>query len=413
MTAEIAILNRSAVALAADSAMTLKGADAKSYDSAEKIFQLSRFQPIGLMIYNNSIFLNMPLEVSIRRFRRPLTSNHFASLFDVWPEFEQFLLNKTEAEEADRLDHFHTLLTTELVRLRNMVYDRDAHRFVRGERRADPQKFLMKKIAERTTEAKADPHWDGFLADVTLEAFVLEYGPVINAFVGVELGPPVTIDDKVRGAINEMMFALVRSNHRSDFYTGFVIAGFGAKDMFPALFAVEWDGLYFGKSRLFRPTKPIEIDRRDKTAAIEPFAQKDMPERFIAGIDKKFENDLDKAVDRIVGDVIAGAGKSMPKKKAMAIKNKALADFRGEINKTKQKARDNVESVATHMSKKELGELAYSLVEITVRKRRYSNERETVGGPIDLAIITLNEGFVWVRRKHYFDQALNPQYPAR
>ena len=58
MTAEIAILNRTAVALAADSIVTLAGPkSSKTYDSAEKIFQLSRFQPIGLMIYNNALFM--------------------------------------------------------------------------------------------------------------------------------------------------------------------------------------------------------------------------------------------------------------------------------------------------------------------------------------------------------------------
>jgi hypothetical protein len=65
------------------------------------------------------------------------------------------------------------------------------------------------------------------------------------------------------------------------------------------------------------------------------------------------------------------------------------------------------------MSKKELGEVAFSLVELTSRKRRYSTDLDTVGGPIDVAILTRNEGFVWVRRKHYFDAELNPQCVPR
>ena len=69
MTAEIAILNRTAVALAADSVVTLVGANGpKTYDSAEKVFRLSRHQPIGIMVYNNAQFLNVPIEVLVRRF---------------------------------------------------------------------------------------------------------------------------------------------------------------------------------------------------------------------------------------------------------------------------------------------------------------------------------------------------------
>ena len=70
-------------------------------------------------------------------------------------------------------------------------------------------------------------------------------------------------------------------------------------------------------------------------------------------------------------------------------------------------------AIVDHLSKKELAEVAHSLVELTSRKRRYSTEVETVGGPIDVAVLTSNEGFIWVRRKHYFDAELNPSYFAK
>ncbi|WP_353642930.1 hypothetical protein [Mesorhizobium sp. WSM2239] len=53
MTAEIAILNKTAVALATDSAVTISaGLDhQKIYDTADKLFDLGGATPIGLMIY--------------------------------------------------------------------------------------------------------------------------------------------------------------------------------------------------------------------------------------------------------------------------------------------------------------------------------------------------------------------------
>jgi len=47
---------------------------------------------------------------------------------------------------------------------------------------------------------------------------------------------------------------------------------------------------------------------------------------------------------------------------------------------------------------------------VTHRKRKFSSAAESVGGPIDVALISRNDGFVWVRRKHYFDSGLNPRY---
>jgi hypothetical protein len=61
------------------------------------------------------------------------------------------------------------------------------------------------------------------------------------------------------------------------------------------------------------------------------------------------------------------------------------------------------------LPKDELAAVAEALVNITKFKRRITPESETVGGPIDVAIITRGDGFVWLRRKHYFDPALNPR----
>jgi len=62
MTAEIAIINRSAVTLAADSAVTLtvRGVE-KIYNAADKLFEISDTAPIGVMIYNNLDFMGVPL----------------------------------------------------------------------------------------------------------------------------------------------------------------------------------------------------------------------------------------------------------------------------------------------------------------------------------------------------------------
>jgi hypothetical protein len=57
-----------------------------------------------------------------------------------------------------------------------------------------------------------------------------------------------------------------------------------------------------------------------------------------------------------------------------------------------------------------LAHLAESLVELTSLHRRVSRDIETVGGPIDVAIISKSDGFVWVKRKFYFDPKYNPQF---
>ena len=57
MTAEVAVMNRSAVALAADSAMSV-GNTGKTYPT-NKLFALSKHHPVGVMMYNNAEFMGI------------------------------------------------------------------------------------------------------------------------------------------------------------------------------------------------------------------------------------------------------------------------------------------------------------------------------------------------------------------
>jgi hypothetical protein len=67
MTAEIAIMNRSAITVAADSAVT-RGPN-KVHVNANKIFRLSDQAPIGLMVYGNADVFGLPWELVAKLYR--------------------------------------------------------------------------------------------------------------------------------------------------------------------------------------------------------------------------------------------------------------------------------------------------------------------------------------------------------
>ena len=68
--------------------------------------------------------------------------------------------------------------------------------------------------------------------------------------------------------------------------------------------------------------------------------------------------------------------------------------------------------MVTHLPKDELAAMAESLVRLTSFKRRVSVEAERVAEPIDVAVISKGDGFIWIKRKHYFQRELNPQFFA-
>jgi hypothetical protein len=62
------------------------------------------------------------------------------------------------------------------------------------------------------------------------------------------------------------------------------------------------------------------------------------------------------------------------------------------------------------LSKEDLAEMAESLVYLTYLKRRISSAEESVGGPVDVAVISKGDGFIWIKRKHYFKPELNQNF---
>lgn len=68
-----------------------------------------------------------------------------------------------------------------------------------------------------------------------------------------------------------------------------------------------------------------------------------------------------------------------------------------------------VDTVA-YLEKEDMAEMAESLISLTFLKRRMMSSEETVGGPVDVAIISKSDGFVWIKRKHYFQPDLNHHF---
>ena len=62
MTAEIAVLNKNGVALAADSTVTATDrAGTKTFDTVNKVFTLSKVHPVAIMVFGNAEFMGFSL----------------------------------------------------------------------------------------------------------------------------------------------------------------------------------------------------------------------------------------------------------------------------------------------------------------------------------------------------------------
>ena len=89
MTSEILIMTPTAIALAADSVVTI--GNSKTYDGANKLFMLSNNPPSGIMIYNNANFYNIPMETIIKDFRKKMRRENIGKIEDYKSKLEDYL----------------------------------------------------------------------------------------------------------------------------------------------------------------------------------------------------------------------------------------------------------------------------------------------------------------------------------
>jgi hypothetical protein len=150
---------------------------------------------------------------------------------------------------------------------------------------------------------------------------------------------------------------------------------------------------------------------------VRAFAQKEMVQTFMEGIDPRLYQQMLQSFSQIMEQnclaVLDSYGKD--ENKTDGIKQKIAASLATAM----QSITDDIQSIRFDkyvnpiirmvglLPKDGLAHLAESLVALTSLKRRVSSDAETVGGPIDVALISKGDGFVWIKRKHYFPKELN------
>ena len=425
MTAEIAIINRTAVTLAADSAMSLpfgRGAD-KIYNSADKIFELAPACPIGIMVYNNLDFMGVPLEVAIKRFRDGQHGVEFASVTAAAEAFFDYLTNlgttrgQEESHIAAQLVYEFQYIKTSFDRKLEEEFFRSG-RPKRRKRSYNAPSMFSEHMTGQIEALRKYPDFE-CLWDLDTSMIRSQYGDGISIAIR-RVFRPYPLDDDHLNLLEELGALMILKDYFSDIDTGLVFAGFGRDDLFPSLHSFRLDGMVYGRLKR-RLEESVVIDRNSGEAEIVPFAQHEMADRFLSGIDPQFEDAIErylmdaltKTSDAIIRNIPRASKQTKNElaRKASEAHRVAMEDFLHQVSSDiKFEFKSEILSMVSAMPKPELASFAEALVNITSIKRKVSAEQESVGGPIDVAVISRGEGFVWVKRKHYFEPALNPRY---
>lgn len=423
MTAEIAIMNKTAVALAADSAVTIEQDKGnKIFNTVNKLFALSKYQPVGIMIYGGANFMDVPWESIIKIYRAKLGKEKFSTLKEYADNFLAFLTeNTTLFPESEQEKHFSRTIAWYFVDIKNEIDEEVKTKLSSDKKIAET---LVKNIVEQMIKKHFDI-WDkaarlNHIAADYDKSLVEKYGELINKARN-EVFQQLPISEKSFSELRTICTNIFSKDRFARSSSGLVIAGFGEEETFPSLvsFAIE---AKINNSLKYKKENDAVISF-ESSAWIIPFAQREMVDTFIQGVDPHYDKIITdylseyfaKYPDYVMDSIenIDTDRKQEFSKKLKEIGISILADFNKKLQDYRRTYHINpIINAVSFLPKDELAAMAESLVNLTSFKRKISLDAETVGGPIDVVVISKGDGFIWIKRKHYFKPELNPHFFA-
>ncbi|MGR3760636.1 hypothetical protein ACUXV3_10975 [Roseobacteraceae bacterium NS-SX3] len=431
MTSEICVMNRMSVVLAADSASTVSyyenGEQHKRYfKGANKVFQLSDTQPVGLMIYGNAEIMGVPWELVIKAFRKHLNNSSFDTIEGYAKAFQQFLNDNQQFFPSDARDaEFERLIALETAiscdgfnrnREEDDSFAEDAHIAI-----------LEERIAQLDFQNGLDNEFvAGLLAQTPQN--------VLQKLREGE-GYPYLEDrtDAQLLKIIELNISL-KAKQYPDNSTGLVFAGFGDASIYPEAFAAKSTGFIAGQ--LVMANSQFTQISPGNNSYISGYAQSSMADTFIVGFDAEAYSTMQAIQRYSLPDMLAPFVSELGGTTEQTEAGTVLKNAEGEVlidelrfdqlalevlrpvgdnilKESRQKHGAPLERVISMLPVEEMAELAATMVDLQSLKEKVTRPSETVGGPVDVAIITKNEGLVWKKRKHFFDIDLNQRYLHR
>ncbi len=411
-------MNRVGVALAADSAVdTGVGESSKIRESGVKLFMLSKYRPVAVMVYNSSLLLGVPWETIIKLFRQEFGSQQC----DTVAGYVEALIGYVERNTArffpeDVQDlYFTRILEAEFARIKMEMSEE--WKYVQGGTETEIE--VIERVIENALtewqhkENDESPCFDDRLAEELLSRNSAGIHRVVGeVFAGKPFG-----STGVRHLREIAKLVVTKDHFVFEAMSGLVIAGFGENEHFPTIEHVKIGGVY--GDRLKSRREATEQVSEENASSIMAFGDNEAVNSFTIGVRPELLTWLAdaqayirelpiKALDAIPG--LSAEQRAAAEAIVQAVSERKAAEFgEGVFNECTKRFAEIRYAVET-LALRELAHVASTLVGLGSFQKQMSQERETVGGPVDVAVISRGDGFIWINRKHYFDKKLNSHF---
>lgn len=421
MTAIVGVLSRTGIAFAADSAATVTSSSGqKITNHANKLFTLSKYQPVGIAIYNNLDFHGIPWDTIIKMYRDSLSTKKYKTL-------------------KEYVDSFWKYIKKDI--LPSIVHEQKAY-LAEGVRRlyAEHKRKALEEIGGTVTEDNKVEFYEHMIQQ--MNQFVTNNNTIAPDYADykereLESSAKTFVDEALKDDLADSkcpinykqsfiksVYTLVRYElfgYWDSIYTGLVFFGYGEKELLPVCYQYRVNIAMEGRIKYCLDYQKV-ISTTD-ASVIVPFAQTDVTNTVIRSVEdslrKKFYDNYKSCIIAMRDEVVDYIRKSGAPDEVVQKLNSLDVNHYTELYKNGMDKYIQDEYIkplvltVAYLSKEDLAELVESLVKMTCLKKHITKDIETVGGPVDVAVVTKGDGFIWMKRKHYFDPDLNKQFFER
>ena len=406
MTSQIVLMNKIGLAVASDSSLTMtRGDNRRTYASAEKIFPLGPDHKVAILHSGVVEFMDHPFEVLltewIKSLQRPYgTLDEYADSFCSWLAHRQDLFS--EESQASFLENF---ITEYLLEIRSTILDQLKAADISKDDWNAPE--VLEKVNDILT--RDVKYLDG-LSD--LEGLNLKWAearyqtlhPAIQAAI------EYVFDDVPRDVVSDMKYEeitkriLFKRTFSRDYDARLAFVGYGEQTIYPRHIWVDFQGVVGDKPRHVRDSLSISTDMSSslrthaQDEAIHTFLRAYHPSFF--NIAKNYQSETVDLILEIIDGEFGDISNEIIVEKISALREERKEGIFDEFKKTSESDFvDPFTSTLSGLPSTSLGKMAENLIELQILRQSSQAIQDTVGGPVDVAVITLEKGFQWFRHK--------------
>jgi hypothetical protein len=346
---------------------------------------------------------NLPYSVLVGEWIRQLGSKPLRSSGAYAKSFQDWLANNPQWFSTEE-EH------SEIIRFIEQRANALAGRFKAEQE--EQQDFAFEDLLARwTSEVEVLERLEGESAERTLEMF-RNFQEEIDSIFETAIAP-ISNSEDIKNAFLVYCAEFFSSEWMTD--STLTFSGYGENEIYPSYSCIDFHGFVNGRLTWKQGDAYALTPRTSPVMAICLPAQRETIDQYLRGYDEDLINILVNHADSERIEVLHGIRDKFEEITGSDSESDLMAQFDDAVRAVLSEFETRAWKVASDYSEKNfishlrraiatlpvasLVDVARSLIEIQALRKTTTAQTPTVGGPIDVALISPTEGFQWIQHK--------------